>query len=65
MDDNPLCGTHPVNIYLLKVNDRDTRKKCEICSKLTIKTVEQRQTTSVDVVLVFLLLTLNIFHTFF
>ena len=38
MDDNPLCGTHPVNIYLLKVNDRNTRKKCEICSKLTIKT---------------------------
>ena len=23
-------------IYLLKVNDRNTRKRCEICSKLTI-----------------------------
>ena len=27
----------PINIYLLKVNDRNTRDKCEICSKLTIK----------------------------
>ena len=24
------------NIYLLKVNDRNTRKRCEICSKLAI-----------------------------
>ena len=24
--------------YLLKVNDRNTRIRCEICSKLTIKT---------------------------
>ena len=28
----------PVNIYLFKVNNRNTRKRCEICSKLTIKT---------------------------
>ena len=28
-------------IYLLKVNDRNTRKKCEICLKLTTKTLEQ------------------------
>ena len=27
----------PANIYLFKVNNRNTRKKCEICSKLTIK----------------------------
>ena len=26
------------NIYLFKVNNRNTRKRCEICSKLTIKT---------------------------
>ena len=25
-------------IYLFKVNNRNTGKKCEICSKLTIKT---------------------------
>ena len=28
----------PVNIYLLKINNGNIRKKCEICSKLTIKT---------------------------
>ena len=31
------------NIYLLKVNNRNTRKRCEICSKLTLKTPERRQ----------------------
>ena len=30
------------DIYLLKVNDRNTRTRCKICSKLTIKTPEQR-----------------------
>ena len=33
----------PAGIYLLKVNNRNTRTKCEICSKLTIKTPERRQ----------------------
>ena len=33
----------PVNIYLLKFNNRNTRKRCEICSKLSIKTPERRQ----------------------
>ena len=37
--------------YMFKVNNRNTRKRCEICSKLTIKIV------------VSLLLTSNIFHT--
>ena len=31
----------PANIRLFKVNGRNTRKRCEICSKLTIKTVER------------------------
>ena len=31
------------NIYLFKVDNRNTRKRCEICSKLKIKTLEQRQ----------------------
>ena len=31
------------DIYLLKVNKRNTRTRCEICSKLTIKTPERRQ----------------------
>ena len=33
----------PANIYLFKVNNRNTRKRCEICTKLTIKKTEQRQ----------------------
>ena len=33
----------PANIYLFKVNNRDTIKRFETCSKLTIKTPEQRQ----------------------
>ena len=28
----------PAGIYLLKVNNRNTRTRCEICSKLTINT---------------------------
>ena len=34
---------HPVGIYLLKVNNRNTRTRCEIYSKLTIKKPERRQ----------------------
>ena len=32
---------NPASIYLLKVNNRDTKTRCEICSKLTIKTPER------------------------
>ena len=31
------------NIYLFKVNNRNTRKRCNTCSKLTTKTAERRQ----------------------
>ena len=48
----------PLNSYLFQVNNRNTRKSCEICLKLTIKQPERRQ-------LVFLLLTSEIFHFFF
>ena len=51
----------PANISLVKVNIRNNKKSCEICSKLTLK----HQNNVTDVVLVFLLLTLKIFHTFF
>ena len=34
----------PRNIYLLIVNSSNTRKRWEICSKLTIKTMERRST---------------------
>ena len=47
------------NKYMFKVNNRNTKKWCEICSKLTIKTPDVN-----DIVLVSLILTLNIFHTF-
>ena len=43
------------NIYLIKVNNRNARKRRAICSKLTMKTTEWW---------VPLLLTLNKFHTF-
>ena len=32
----------PVGIYLLKVTNKNTRARCEIRSKLTIKTPERR-----------------------
>ena len=61
---------NPAGIYLLKVNNRNTRARCEICSKLTIKTPERRYWRRSGVfivnfehishlVLMFLLLTLN------
>ena len=34
-------GVNPANIYLFKVNNINTRKRYEICSKLTTKTQEQ------------------------
>ena len=57
-------------IYLLKVNNRNIRARCEICSKLTIKTPERRHWCRFDffivnfehishLVLVFLLLNFN------
>ena len=36
----------PTGIYLLKVNSRNTRRSCEISSKLTINIPEQRQRRS-------------------
>ena len=32
--------------YMFKVNNRNNRTRCEICSKLTIKTPERRQLAS-------------------
>ena len=37
-----LIRSHSSRHYLLKVSNRNTRAKCEICSKLTIKTPECR-----------------------
>ena len=44
-----------VNSYLFKVNNRNIRKKCEICSKLTMASCD-----IIGVVLASLLLILNI-----
>ena len=51
----------PVGIYLLKVNNGNTRLRCKICSTLTIKAPERRHISHhiSHLVLVFLLLTLN------
>ena len=46
----------PATIYLFKFNNKNTRKRCEIRSNLIIKTPERQ---------IYLLLTLNIFHTVF
>ena len=43
----------PASKYLLLVNNKNTRKRCEICLKLTIKTPERHH------FLMFLLLSLN------
>ena len=32
----------PAGNYMFKVNNRNTRTRCEICSKLAIKTPERR-----------------------
>ena len=63
------CAGDPAGIYLLKVSNRNTKTRFEICSKLTIKTPERRQWRCSGVfvnfkhvshlVLVFLLLTLD------
>ena len=60
----------PAGSYMLKVNNRKTRTRCEICSKLTIKTPERHHWRSSGVfivsfehishlLLMFLLLTLS------
>ena len=49
----------PAGIYLLKINNRNTRLRCEICSKLTIETPEQSDKRRSGVLVVIL----NMFHT--
>ena len=38
-----LTATYPAGNYMFKINNRNTRTRSEICSKLTIKTAERRQ----------------------
>ena len=60
----------PDGNYMFKVNNRNTRTRCEICSELTMKTLERRHWCGSGVffvnfehilyrVIVFLLLTLR------
>ena len=42
-DESLLCPANPVGNNMFKVNIRITRKRCEICLKLIIKTPEGRQ----------------------
>ena len=46
------CFPNPVGMYLLKVNNKNTRARCKICSKLTIKTPERRHTSCSSVSIV-------------
>ena len=43
---------HVANIYLFKVNNRNSRKRCGICSDLTLKTPERRHWLHSDVFIV-------------
>ena len=69
-DDSLSAPFIPAGIYLLQVNNRNTKRRCKICSKVTLKIPEQhpRRRSGVFVVnfknishlvLLFLLLTLN------
>ena len=40
--DNERNSSNPAGNYMFKVNNRNTRARCEICSKLTIKISERR-----------------------
>ena len=62
--------SNPAGNYMFKVNNRNVRTRCEICSKLTVKIPERRQWRRSGIfivnfehishlVLVFLLLTLS------
>ena len=66
---NPFLA-NPANIYLLKVSIKNTRKRCKISSKLTIKTLQRYRSCRSNVFivnfkhishlfLVFLILTFN------
>ena len=44
-----LCSINPTHTYLFKVNNKGTRKRREIGSKLVIETLERRQWRRSDV----------------
>ena len=52
MSENHFQESLPSQHLLVQSNSRNTRKKCEICSKLTIKTPERRHWHSSTVLIV-------------
>ena len=42
MDLSWIFSNNPAGNYMFKVNNKNTRTRCEICSKLTIKIPEQQ-----------------------
>ena len=55
-------SSYPVDNNMFRVGLADAGARCWVCSKLAMKTLEQRQ---LKFVLVFILLTLRVFSTFF
>ena len=53
----------PVGIYLLKVNNKNTKTRCEL--SIELNKLQSCDNDPRDVVLVLLLLTLNIIYTLF
>ena len=56
-----ITQSNPASIYVLNFNNKNTRKKCFICSKLTTNILKE----SIGFVLVSLFLTLNKCHVLF
>ena len=54
----------PTGVWLFKVYNENLRTLREICSKLTIKNLEQ-QINVIDIILISFVLTLNRFHRMF
>ena len=55
----PVTRGYPTNIYLLKFNERNTRKRCEICLKVNVNFFKVNFKDISHLPLVILLLTLN------
>ena len=53
---------YSANIYFMKADNRNNRKRCEMCSKVTVKTSERCQWC--HLVFSLSMSKLNIFHTF-
>ena len=68
MDTNAKIRIYPAGIYLLKVNNENSRTRCVICSKFKKRhpndLIDLKTLRNIVVTLVSLLLTSKRFHTF-